>query len=593
MNAPMTADFEQRLLDLVSRAGELLGSPKIEHVLPGILTVARDTVAADAYAVWRYDRDRSAWRVASHAGVSDRFAAAMISSYQGRPVRPNENVEPLAAEDVFALPALEERREAYRAEGIASMLAIPLVLDEGSGGSLVFYFRRRRTFAPDEIEIARALGHLAAAALRTAEMHLEQLRREQQALFLARAASALAGSLDYHGTLTTVSQLAVPHIADWCAVDIVNAAGEIELLALSHVDPDRVAYAQEFTRKYPPDPNAPTGLHQVVRSGEPFLLPHLTDGMIVQGARSDEHRDDIRALRVTSYMVVPLRTRQGVVGALTFVAAESGRHFTKDDLRFAETVADRAAVAIENAKSYEEARRASQLKDDFLATLSHELRTPLNAILGYARMLRTGAIPEEGRTRALDVIERNSAMLAQIVDDILDVSRIISGKFKLSISSVDLRQLIADALSTVTPAAERKGVRLRSRVDPKLETVEADADRLQQVLWNLLTNAVKFTPAGGSVDVFASALGGGGVEIEVRDTGRGIPPEFLPYLFERFRQADSRSIREHGGLGLGLSIARSIVEMHGGTIHAKSEGEDKGATFVVRLPAPVLARPSE
>ena len=592
MTTAMAADLQQRLLDLVSRAGELLGSPRIEDVLPGILSLARDTVAADGYAVWRFDRDRGAWRVASHAGVSERFAAAMISSFQGRPVRPVENTEPAAYEDVFARPELHERHETYRSEGIESILGIPLILDEGSGGSLVFYFRQRRSFATDEIELARALGHLAAAALRTADLHLEQLRREQQALFLARAASALAGSLDYHGTLTAVAQLAVPHIADWCSVDIVNTAGEIELLALAHVDPDRVAFAREFMRKYPPDPDAPAGVRQVVRTGEPYLLPHLTDEMIVHGARSDAHRDDIRTLRITSYMMVPLRTRQGVVGVMTFVSAESGRHFTSSDLRFAETVADRAAVAIENAKAYDEARRASQLKDEFLATLSHELRTPLNAILGYARMLRTGAIPGEGHPRALDVIERNSAMLAQIVDDILDVSRIISGKFKLTIGPVDLRQLIADALSTVTPAAERKGVHLRSTVEPGIEIVEADADRLQQVLWNLLTNAVKFTPAGGAVDVIASPLDGGGIEIEVKDTGRGIAPEFLPHLFERFRQADSRSVREHGGLGLGLSIARSIVEMHGGTIQARSDGDDRGATFVVRLPAPVLARPA-
>ena len=571
----------------------MLGSPRIEDVLPGILSVARDTVAADGYAVWRFDRDRGAWIVASHAGVSDRFAAAMISSIRGKPVRPMENTDPVTAEDVFAQPGLEERHDAYRAEGIESFLAIPLILDEGSGGSLAFYFRSRRSFAAEEIELARALGHLAAAALRTAELHLEQLRREQQALFLARAASALASSLDYHGTLSTVAQLAVPHIADWCSVDIVNPAGALELLALAHVDPDRVAFAREFLRKYPSNPDAPTGVHQVVRTGQPHLLADLTDEMIVDGARSTAHRDDIRTLRITSYMIVPLRTRQGVVGAMTFVSAESGRHFTSSDLRFAETVADRAAIAIENAKAYEEARRASELKDDFLATLSHELRTPLNAILGYARMLRTGVIPSEGQPRALEVIERNSAMLAQIVDDILDVSRIISGKFKLAIDAVDLRQLIADAMSTVTPAAERKGVRLRSSVDAAIETVEADADRLQQVLWNLLTNAVKFTPSGGTVDVTVSPLGGGGVEIAVRDTGRGIPAEFLPHLFERFRQADSRSVREHGGLGLGLSIARSIVEMHGGTIHARSDGEGKGATLVVRLPAPVLARPRE
>src|SRR3954469_15328799 len=237
----MPVDLQQRLLDLVSRAGLLLGSPRIEDVLPGILNVARDTVSADGYAVWRLDRNRGVWYVASHAGVSERFAAAMIASSDGRPAG-GDITDVVRAEDVFATPSLAHRREAYREEGIASMLAIPLVMDEGPAGSVAFYFRRRRAFSHDEIEIARALGHLSAAALRTADLHMEQLRREQQALFLARAAATLGSSLDYHGTLTALAQLAVPHIADWCAVDVLNAAGELELLALVHSDPERVAF---------------------------------------------------------------------------------------------------------------------------------------------------------------------------------------------------------------------------------------------------------------------------------------------------------------------------------------------------------------
>jgi signal transduction histidine kinase len=177
-------------------------------------------------------------------------------------------------------------------------------------------------------------------------------------------------------------------------------------------------------------------------------------------------------------------------------------------------------------------------------------------------------------------------VLAQIVEDILDVSRIISGKLRLTVQRVDVQQLAADALATVAPAAERKGVRLGSRLDPAVGPIQADQDRLHQVLWNLLANAVKFTPTGGAVDLIVSALPDGGVELSVVDTGAGIPPEILPFIFERFRQGDSRSIREHGGLGLGLSIARNLVEMHGGTIHAASEGAGKGATFSVRLPFP-------
>jgi signal transduction histidine kinase len=582
----MSVELQERLLSLVSRAGHLLGSPRMEDVLPGIVAVASQTVEADAYAVWRLDRGRGVWGIACHAGVSDTFATDAISSFGGRSAAAIPDLPTIAAEDVRAAALLKERAAAYEREGVVSVLLVPLAIDEAGDGTLVFYWRRRRTFSDDDVDLGKALGHLAGAALRTADLHAEQLRAERQTRFLEQTATALASSLDYQETLKTVAQLAVPHIADWCAVDIVDAAGELQQLALAHVDPARVAFAREFSARYPPDASAPSSAHAVVRTGQPYLLPHLTDEMIEQGARSEQHRADILALGITSFMIVPLRTRGGIVGAMTFVSSESRRHFTAADVRFAETIADRAALAIENARAYEEARRANQLKDEFLATLSHELRTPLNAILGYARMLRSGAVPDERRDAALSVIERNSGMLTQIVEDILDVSRIVSGKLKLTLCTVDVGQIVADAIGTVAPAADRRGVRLSHRIGDGVSAIQADPDRLRQVLWNVLSNAVKFTPAGGAVEVVAEPLAPAGVEIAVIDTGRGIAAEFLPYVFERFRQADGPFTREQGGLGLGLSIARNIVEMHGGTIHAESAGDGRGATVRVRLPAP-------
>src|SRR5438874_2711946 len=352
--------LQQRLLALIASSGALLGSPRVEDVLHAILKLSSDLVSADGYAVWRLDSMRTAWHVASHAGVSSQFASAMISSFQGQPAAAVQSREPIAAVNVAELPFLESRREAYAREGIRSMLAIPLVIDEEATATLVFYYRTPHTFAADEVEIARALGNLAGAALRTADLHDEQRHSEQQALFIARAASALAASLDYQQTLKTVAQLAVPHIADWCAVHMVSRSGTIDFLAVAHVDPARVALAEEYQRKYPPAPDAPTGLANVIRTGRSERLAHLTDEMIVAGIQDPERLAAVRQLGVTSYMVVPLRTRQGVVGAITFVAAESGRRYTEADLRFAETVADRAAAAIENAWAYEEARAADQ-----------------------------------------------------------------------------------------------------------------------------------------------------------------------------------------------------------------------------------------
>jgi PAS domain S-box-containing protein len=230
-----------------------------------------------------------------------------------------------------------------------------------------------------------------------------------------------------------------------------------------------------------------------------------------------------------------------------------------------------------------EAERHSRLKDEFLATLSHELRTPLNAILGWAHLIRSGLTRPEDVPRGLEVIERNAKVQARLVEDLLDMSRIVSGKLKLEVRAVDLGGVIRAAIEAVRPAASGKGIQLGAPVgDGTL--ILADAARLQQVVWNLLANAVKFTPRGGHVDV-AVDRPNGHVEITVRDTGEGIRPEFLPFLFERFTQSDSSSTRQHGGLGLGLALVRQFVEAHGGSVHAASAGEGRGASFTVRLPA--------
>ncbi|HZS08615.1 MAG TPA: ATP-binding protein, partial [Blastocatellia bacterium] len=230
-----------------------------------------------------------------------------------------------------------------------------------------------------------------------------------------------------------------------------------------------------------------------------------------------------------------------------------------------------------------QAEEASRLKDDFLATVSHELRTPLNSILGWARMLRGGKLDAEAAARAMETIERNARSQAEIIEDILDVSRIITGRLRLDFQTVDLQPVIEAAIDSLRPAAEARGVRLQPVLDPQAGLVSGDPNRLQQVVWNLLSNAIKFTPRGGRVHVALERISSH-IDVTVSDTGVGIRPEFLPYVFDRFRQADSSSTRTHGGLGLGLAIVRHLVELHGGAVTAESGGEGQGATFHVRLP---------
>jgi len=252
--------------------------------------------------------------------------------------------------------------------------------------------------------------------------------------------------------------------------------------------------------------------------------------------------------------------------------------------------ANLTAVAIENVRllelersAREAAEESNRLKDEFLATVSHELRTPLTAILGWSRLLEGGTLDDSVTQQAVEVIWRNAKAQAQIVDDILDVSRIITGNLYLDMHPLEVVPIVENAINVVRPTADAKGINIEKCFDSKPAMISGDANRLQQVVWNLLSNAVKFTDSGGRVRVKVSRFGGT-VEVRVTDTGRGISKEFLPYVFDRFRQADSTTTRQHGGLGLGLAIARHLVEIHGGTVSAESGGDGRGATFTIRLP---------
>jgi signal transduction histidine kinase/CheY-like chemotaxis protein len=309
-------------------------------------------------------------------------------------------------------------------------------------------------------------------------------------------------------------------------------------------------------------------------------------------------------LPVRSYLAAPVVTRGGeVIGGLFFGHSTPGV-FTERAERLVVGIAAQAAIAIDNARLYEQQKRAaverahlleaeqkarleiervSLMKDEFLATLSHELRTPLNAILGWAQLLYGRS--EEGSEvrRGLDTIARNARAQAQLIEDLLDMNRIVSGKIRLDVQRVDLLAIVDSAIESVRPSIEAKAIVLHKTTDPHTGAVFGDANRLQQVIWNLLSNAVKFTPAGGTIDVLLLRRDAH-VKVSVTDSGIGISPEFLPHLFERFRQAETSTTRKFGGLGLGLAIVKQLVELHGGQIGASSAGEGRGASFTVTLP---------
>ncbi len=401
--------------------------------------------------------------------------------------------------------------------------------------------------------------------------------------FLAEAGRLVASSLQVETTFTSIGRLVVPGMSDWCFMYLLQPDGSVRRAGVVS-PPDEEPTAREI-RSRPLTPGfSQTPVARRALRGERMLFSEVNEEVLRAMAENDEHAARLRRLDPRSMMIVPLQVHRHVFGVMVLVSTTSDRRFSSEDLDLAEEVAGRAAAALANAQLYEEAQEANRMKDEFLATVSHELRTPLHAILGWSRLLRGSNLGEEASARALETIERNAQAQAQLVGDILDVSRIVSGKLTLDMRHVPAATIIESALDSVRPAAHAKGIQIEASVrDPRL-AVLADPGRLQQIVWNLLSNAIKFTQSGGHVGVELRRAGSD-VEISVSDTGIGIDPAFLPYVFDRFRQADSSTSRSHGGLGLGLAIVRHLTELHGGRVTVESQGRGSGATFIVRLPA--------
>jgi len=463
--------------------------------------------------------------------------------------------------------------------GDCSAIVVPLISESEPLGALVLVRPQARKFSAKELPRVRVFADMAAVAMRRAATIEEMRKLHDQDHFLSEAAKILASSLDYESILKKVAQLAIPEIADWCAVHLVEDNGRIHTAEVAHVDTRKLVFAQQIQEDYEPRVERDVGAFRVIRTGQAELYSEFTDELLRSVAQDARHHSLLKQLNLKSAMVVPLSIGNRIIGALTF-ASEQARRYAPEDLALAEEVARHAAFSIQNARLYAESQRALRTRDEVLAVVSHDLRNPVSNIDMTASLLLNSSLPEDKQRDMLEIIKRSSTRMNRLIEDLIAVARVQAGQpIPLQIQSENPITIVEEACQSVTVKALSKSIRLAREVPPALPLVKADRHRVFQVLLNILDNALKFTPEGGNIIVRCEAFEQQ-VRFSIRDTGRGIEPYNLGRIFDLFWQA---KVTAHLGAGFGLAIAKSIVEQHGGAIWAQSQ-PGAGSTFFFTLP---------
>ncbi|HXG92758.1 MAG TPA: GAF domain-containing protein [Blastocatellia bacterium] len=578
------AERERRRLALVhSIASATSGTLDLEDVLKSVADKTAGLLKADTVALWLVDESGTEIRPAhynsdSYRDVEERYKSVrwqLSDTTLGEAIRRREVL--IASADERTPSESQKMLEMIGAE---MAIAVPLFARERLVGAMTIALERRREFRPNDLAVIETIGRQVATAIDNALLFSSIKKQREQLALVNEIGQVFASTLDLEGIYNAMRER-LRQIVDCDSLLVSLYDHETETI--------RCGFAYADGEVLSPDQFEPIKLgigpqSDCIRTAKPIVVSNIVK----------QHRGRFRYVGRTdnnpvSIIYVPMIAEERVIGVIQLQSLREGA-YDETDAPLLSIIANQAAIAIQNARLYREAvegrnamERASRMKDEFLAMLSHELRTPLTPILGWTRILsRLSPDEHEMRAHALEVIERNTLLQTQLVNDLLDLSRIESGKVSVSPQPVDLNAAAQAAIESIRDEADARGITIKTEFACG-NKVMADPSRLGQILNNLLTNSVKFTDAGGSILVKTASEEGAGVLV-VKDSGIGIAREFLPLIFDKFRQADSSIRRRHSGLGLGLSIVKSLVELHGGSIAAHSEGEGHGATFTVRLP---------
>lgn len=409
----------------------------------------------------------------------------------------------------------------------------------------------------------------------------EQKRIENNMRFLAEASSLLASSLDYQKTLSNVAKLAVPEIADWCAIDLLDAKGGLKQVAVAHKDPSKVRWAKELRKTDPPNMNAPTGMPKVIRTGKAELYPQISDEMLVKAAKSKKQLKLLRNLGFTSAMIVPLCHKNKCIGGITFVTTETKRNYNNKDLAMARELANRASVALENAGLYKASQDAITLRDDFISVASHELKTPVTSVKMFTQVLKKHSeqIGDEKAVGHLSKMDKQLNKLTELIYDLLNISKIQAGKMEFKEEKFDFDKAVKEVVDVLQQSSSKHKIKLLGETK---KTIRGDEERLGQVINNLISNAIKYSPKSDKIEIRLSS-GNGNVAVAVRDFGIGMSDKHLGRIFERFYRVYDTTDKTFPGLGIGLYISSEIIRRHGGKLWVES-GVGHGSTFYFSLP---------